>query len=162
MIADISNPQDIEYRSASLPDDGYNYNPNTTSWAPDGELVALRRVKSFNGFDSDYALCAFNPNGGFYSVLVPPETGFQLDFVCDWSPNGQYILINVYDGVQEYWAYNPKRQEFTQITFAGNDQWRIYNADWGLNGQIIFSVFDYEVYLDNPEGDYENIYVIDG
>jgi hypothetical protein len=82
--------------------------------------------------------------------------------LLDWSPDGRYLLLGVIsNGFEELWAYEVKTGEYTQITYGSNTYLHLGSADWGNNGKIVFDIFDFEMYQENPNGPWHIIYTID-
>lgn len=162
IIADINDLEDIEYNCAlRYDDDDYWSNIFTSSqWSPgSGEFIVYERLQGEYDVNE---IAITNPEGEYSDTLIPANSDYPI-YLCDWSPDGRYLLLKIHNqGFFDLWAYELKTGEFIQITFNDEDQSGIDGASWGSNGKIVFDygITEYDAVNDDYIH-YVSIYTVD-
>jgi dipeptidyl aminopeptidase/acylaminoacyl peptidase len=98
------------------------------------------------------AVLAFMNNEGGCFEVVWPRSYKELGAVTDWSPSGEYVLVNYYyfgSDQQTLWTYEVKTGKVRQLTMCPpeKDFETITEGSWGPNGDIVFNSQDGRLYL---------------
>jgi len=156
LIANVSDPGDITFRSINDDNDGYINYMVRARWSPGGDFLVYERQESET---VNNEVCITTPRGGYFSTLIPAGNDYQQT-VMDWSPDSRYLLLKISDeGYEDLWAFNIKTYEYIQLTFNDKRDSGIGWASWGANNKIIF---DYGYYSQEyPGSSLTYIYSVD-
>jgi hypothetical protein len=120
--------------------------------APGPESAKVGTCLYGDDHEEGSAVLAFmNRDGGDFEV-VWPRSFTELGVLTDWSPSGEYVLVNYYyfgSDQQTLWTYKVKTGKVRQLTMCPpeKDFETITEGSWGPNGDVVFNSQDGRLYL---------------
>lgn len=126
-------------------DEYFNYEGNGAgiSWSPDGQYISF--CVNNTEPESDKRLYYISENGDNLTEIELPDN--IEPFFCDWSPDGEWILIDATDTNIEWSNFYKLRvdgSELTQLTFDNNDYKLHYDPRWSPDGEWIGCIYQYD------------------
>jgi Tol biopolymer transport system component len=130
----------------SYDDLGTEYGP---LWGPDGEWIAFwKRDRLFEikpGHRTPLSLADAAGKGIEVIWKDDDVQGALCQWICDWSPDGRYVLMAVVDNTASFWdlwALDVRNKAFTQVTSSPDPFFFDWDGTWGPDGKVYFVVKD--------------------
>ncbi len=132
-------------------------------WRPDGQSIAFwKRDLVFEwrvGHRTPVTLVGLRRGDVDVVWKDDDAQGALCQHLCDWSPDGRYILMAVVTesggpGYWELWVLDVGTRRFKQVTSAPDPRWWDYDGVFGPDGMVYFLVRD-------AAGNCKNIWRVD-